>query len=737
MKLKNISRLLVFGILLNNIPINSFASILSEDTRYETFTDSNITINDILEEDKTDIKIEGNTLVNLWSLDNVYLHDGMTISNGYVNVTTDGSTWFTPAIKNIDMLKSNTTYTIVTEIIDSTFDSDKILSVNIQRNEESSSDDNRRVPLSNGIYTSILTTKNDLSKATVGIRTQFEPDKTGIGSCKFRMIMLEGDYTNKQIPTYFEGLQSSFEDQLITQEMVDLGEEKAENLGKYKVEYKTTGKNLLNTELLDIGKMGQIANKDGQIITLNGTAPENFTNTYVMRIDLQANHKYTMHISNEAFGVWGVIRYIKDNSYHYITCNNSSSVTFVPLDDWKDIIFYYQINDAGTSFNNVKLYAQIEKGSKKSKYEPYKESINTFYLNSPLLKGDTIEVINGQPYHIHNYNKITLDSNKTYGQILNNTYTEYTRYWANFSYPLGVTNSRPISNNFISSSSTGELNFNGVGVDGNGRILVNISNSKISSQSVAGFKQWLSQNPTTVIYKLANPIYEPIKANLSVELFEGTTHISNNSTIPAIMEVTIDRTLNRAVEYTTLAKTNPTINNLSKARYWNNLLKDSIKKDQLQEEVNSITILNDMELERKNVTSNLDLYIKSENILMMSLSTNSITFEDFSGVEDMTKENTVQISINSSLPYSLNAYLPTEIQNSDKSVVMDKSILNIKENSENSYQTFANTTDKIILKDNNQAGNNLIHDIDIKLKGGIAHQKDVYKTTIKFETEQK
>ena len=122
---------------------------------------------------------------------------------------------------------------------------------------------------------------------------------------------------------------------------------------------------------------------------------------------------------------------------------------------------------------------------------------------------------------------------------------------------------------------------------------------------------------------------------------------------------------------------------------------------------------------------------------MMSLDTSSITFEDFSGVEDVVKTNAVNISINSSLPYQINAYLPTEIQNSDKTNTMDKRILNIKENSETNYQTFANTTDKIILKDNCPAGNDLIHGVDIELKGRIAHEKDVYKTTIKFEAEQK
>ena len=56
------------------------------------------------------------------------------------------------------------------------------------------------------------------------------------------IIILEGDYTDKPIPDYFEGLQSTFEDNLVTQEMVDSGEEVADNLGKYKVNYYISGK---------------------------------------------------------------------------------------------------------------------------------------------------------------------------------------------------------------------------------------------------------------------------------------------------------------------------------------------------------------------------------------------------------------------------------------------------------------------------------------------------------------
>ena len=179
----------------------------------------------------------------------------------------------------------------------------------------------------------------------------------------------------------------------------------------------------------------------------------------------------------------------------------------------------------------------------------------------------------------------------------------------------------------------------------------------------------------------------------------------------------------------------PSVENLGVIRETVNKIPEGIFKEHFQNRLNELNIRE--ELERKTASANLDVYIKCENMLQLSLNTNSITFDDFSGVEDVVKENTVNISINSSLPYQLNAYLPTEIQNADKTKTLDKSILNIKENSEADYKEFTNINEKVILKDNCSAGNDLVHGIDLKLKGGIAHAKDVYKTTIKFEVEQK
>ena len=46
-------------------------------------------------------------------------------------------------------------------------------------------------------------------------------------------------------------------------------------------------------------------------------------------------------------------------------------------------------------------------------------------------------------------------------------------------------------------------------------ICIIIFKSKLSTQDVNGFKQWLQANPTTVVYELAEPYYEPIEPQIS------------------------------------------------------------------------------------------------------------------------------------------------------------------------------------------------------------------------------
>ena len=77
------------------------------------------------------------------------------------------------------------------------------------------------------------------------------------------------------------------------------------------------------------------------------------------------------------------------------------------------------------------------------------------------------------------------------------------------------------------------------------------------------------------------------------------------------------------------------------------------------------------------------------------------------------------------------------IQNADGSKQIDIDRLNIKDNTDVDYKKFDRVNQKLTLKSNCSAGNNLTHNIDLKLKGGNAYPADIYKTVIKFEAEQK
>ena len=748
MRLKNLTRILAFGVLLNSVPINSFAGMLSDDTRYETFTDNNIVINDILEEDKTNIKIEGNTLVNsigkMSTANNAVIKDN---SVSFVYENKDVRVYFKDST-----IKENTTYTIFGNITKNTLtridgnNQTNMMKLNLNNNGIVDSGFIMIKKGQTGLFSKTVTTgvQNILPYLETLPNAKY---KVG-GEFEIKDIMvIEGDWTDKEILKYFEGIKSGFEDNLVTQEMVDSGEEKAENLGKYKVEVKTIGKNLLNINSNDytyalhglkIPKVTHTIENNELIVESIGNYTWGFVEFHNIKVPKNEELVFS-HGANVIKGNVAIWIYDKYNNKLLETTEKNKK--FVSPTDEISIRFYVQTT---TNYSDAKIIyrPQLEYSSQATSYEPYKESINTLYLNPPLLKGDTIEYINGQATHVHRSGKIVFDGSDDEKWDLNsitpnqiNTRSYYTSILNQY-----TLNSKEIpkiicdSFNVVSSHTYDYGNEGQMATQGTtARYSLMIRHT---SNTVEEFKQWLSKNPVTVVYELEEPIYEPIKADLSVQLFEGTTHISNNSAIPVNIEITVDRVLNRAVEAIELVKINPTVANIALARMWTNLAKESIKKDGFQNEINNITKIKDLQIEKKAVTANMDIYIKPENSLSMSLSTNKIIFEDYSSVSDLDMDNAVRITVNSSLPYNLNSYLETEIQNNDGSSKINKELLHIKEDSDNKYKQFLGINQKLTLKEDCEAGKNNIHDIDLRLKAS-SHDADIYKTVIKFEAEQK
>ena len=741
---KTFSKMLVLGVLINSVPINSFAGMLSDDGRYETFKGSNITINDVLEEDKVDVEIEGNTLVNSLNYNSVNDFsslEGELTDDGYIEIETDGLSFKNFFIKKDAVtLKPSTEYTFFVDIAENTLtkcSEDAYYTFIFGGNNDVAQCapwDGYKMFTEDtpvGIYKFTLTTKANFDNVVVGDRGYI--NKGYSGKLKFRYMIVEGNHIDEDID-YFKGMKSVGQD----------------DEHSYKIDITSNNKNLL-----DYTKIVQGVHTYGTI----GEVPiysKNQTLRCTLKpedaIPIEPNVKISIY--SEKFNV--VIGELKNGLTNGDSNWRSNKHTIITKPDTTHLVVQVSKKDTTPitpeEIENGDIIVYY--GDEDCKNIVHQSNKVEIPLNEPLRAlpngiKDRIIKRNGQWVVERNCKEVILDGSKDERWGLGNAGVNITgsktisfqRPFDNIEYK-DVNNINIISDRFpsythaYSNNITEDKEWIRHYSNTSTNVGIRILKSKLSSETIEGFEEWLSNNPLTVVYELQEPIYEPLNIDSIINTYLDVTHISNNSTIPANLKVTVDRTINRATEAVELAKINPTRENLSLARMWTNLLRESIKKDELQSELNNNIDVVDLQLERKTASANLDVYIKCENILMMNLSTNSITFDDFSGVEDMVKENAVNISINSSLPYNLNAYLATDIQNSDKSSTMNKDILSIKENNEIDYQTFSSINDKVVLKSNCNSGNDKQHDIDLKLNGGIAHEKDVYKTTIKFEAEQ-
>ena len=707
-----ISSSLAIGLIFSSLS-TSFASMLSEDGRYETFEGSHITIDNILEEEKVDIEIEGNTLVNYVNLEKFSSNgdkNAITINSNSI-VIENPSTW--SKVYYYFNLKPNTTYTIKVSAHNLT---DTIISTYIRPNHDISSRDVIRTTLfdSGEKATKIKAfTTSNTGELCFSLES---PATTGIATYS-NIMLLEGDYSNVDIE-YFKGLKS------VGQQDNDSG----------LIELKSQNKNLFNGEWLDdtaIGinkdhhygehypSIGYKSSKDYIKVNPSGFYSHNKPRAWVLEYDKNFN----------------IIRW-NDKWAKYQLTPNTHYVKF------------YVHNDNSDNF-------MFEEREIASSYVEKKESIIEILLTEPLRSvpsgvKDRIIKRNGQWMIERKCKEVVLDGSKDerWGlgnenvNIADSKTISFQRHFDNIEYK-DVNSINIISDKFpsythaFSANITEDKEWIRHYSSTSTNVGVRILKSKLSSETIEGFEEWLSNNPLTVVYELQEPIYEPLKVSPTLNTYLDRTYISNDSIIQANMKVTIDRGINKATEAINLAKANPTIENLSKARMWTNLLKESTNKDFLHNEINNLTDIDDLETRKKTATANIDIYIKSDNALSMTLSTNSILFNDYSGVSDIEKLNALEITINSSLPYDLNAYLESEIQNSDKSTTIDSNLLQIKESSNLDYKTFNNTTDKVILEEDCPSGNYNKHNIDLKMEGSNAYKADVYKTVIKFEAQQK
>ena len=243
-------------------------------------------------------------------------------------------------------------------------------------------------PISNNRYA--FTTKEEVISNDIMISFWKTGSEINIPVENVKVMILEGDYTDKPIPEHFKGLQSSFEDKVVTQEMVDNGEEVADNLGKYRVEYKVTGKNKFDGKM----ELGNINYNTGEFVPANNTMKSK------KYIEVNPSTLYTITCSHDSRDVQYVFEYDYDKNFIKFTTVYGKITT---TSETKFILTRSQANNFNGYIlpDNLNTNIQLEEGDTATSYEPHKEYTKTLYLNSPLLEGDTIEEKDGGIYHVH------------------------------------------------------------------------------------------------------------------------------------------------------------------------------------------------------------------------------------------------------------------------------------------------------------------------------------------------
>ena len=156
-------------------------------------------------------------------------------------------------------------------------------------------------------------------------------------------------------------------------------------------------------------------------------------------------------------------------------------------------------------------------------FKEYKENSYMINLSSPLLDGDRIEVVDGKLCHYHKMSKVVLDGSENWQ--LTSAKSAVIRldsmgvYMAQKNYMNNILCDKLKGAQIIAANS--DLGIYMIGDQSTGnyqQIRIRLTLDNI----VENVKQWLSENPTTVVYELAEPYYEditPIQSDITLETY--------------------------------------------------------------------------------------------------------------------------------------------------------------------------------------------------------------------------
>lgn len=497
---------------------------------YLPFEGENITIEHSLTGMTKDTVIEGRTYQNISIVDfkkyedfGAFSRNLFTLTDGYLLFNSDlPTTGYSNAFsKNFPLLKPSTEYTLYVEVLENTLNKAMFITSTASDNAPF----NQSYTIASG-YTGIkkylLTTTQDISNAITSMRTYVEPNTTG--KIKLRYYLLEGDYTNKDVTKYFEGIKSSGEDE---KKIITVG----------------VGKNILKPLKNLSSNSGISINyfKNGFRVTSNGE-PGTWRNAYTYNIKVKPNVKISLTAKKKVNSGSSYLA-IRDKNSDCIGPNNiegDRAVVTTPSDGLIKLYFYCTTGEAAVGdveYTDIQL--QYGENQADVPYVDYKDDRNEILL--PIedgLKGlpngvcDTLESRKEGIYLLKRIGKVVFDGSEDelFGiarndagifivQISSDGKTDSLTTISNhymkheFRWNVAEWSSRDyIGENF--SNTTGKLT------------LLFPKEKYPTLTDMATFRIWLQDNPIILYYELAQPMEIKLDIpSLNMKTFNEVTHM--------------------------------------------------------------------------------------------------------------------------------------------------------------------------------------------------------------------
>ena len=302
----------------------------------------------------------------------------------------------------------------------------------------------------------------------------------------------------------------------------------------HKIEILSHGKNLFNNKNNFITGGSGFAQTVGQMVTLSEIGDSNHK---YLRVKLPIGKKYTVTIDkrNTYPDGWSntIIESISDNiivgsTYKTIARNNNSSsqISMLTFETSMPYVFIHigrKNNDQAYEEWFAKVLEsfetmQIEENDTSSEFEPYIEDKTQILLDEPLMRlpNGICDEITRDGKLIKRVGKIIFNGSENWKTAINNNKSRFDLSLNSVKTPLAW-NDKTVPNMicsnlnvqpFVQIYAQGKSGITFYHANSDRLIVASLGNSC----SLVEFKQWLSQNPTTVYYELAEPIITELPA---------------------------------------------------------------------------------------------------------------------------------------------------------------------------------------------------------------------------------